>query len=186
MIEHDPWVGPEYQRGFAGQRITIVGYSHWRGNDTEGRDFTNRVVLKVMRGEPFHFFEQIRKYFNEKSPEEMWRNVMFFNYLPDWVGGGDERFSQGTTTQIKRAQERFLRLIFKERPNKVLVFSRKAWSKFPPSNYRGPLQHFPKVLWGTYSSDGHTAMVFCLRHPQGACQEDMRRAVKHILAMPLV
>jgi hypothetical protein len=77
-------------------------------------------------------------------------------------------------------------------PNKVLVFTAKGWKEMPPlrefpngeSKPLGP--EFPNVTWGTYEGGSGPVMAFGLRHTQYARGELMRRAVQHILEMPLV
>jgi hypothetical protein len=196
MSEHIPWCGPQYEIGINRERIAIVGYSHW-SDEEDSDECTRDVVSRVITGEysDIQFFNQIRSYFGFESNEEFWNRVLFFNYLPDSVGTGDERFKTGTVGQIERAKERFARIIGERRPHKMLVFTKRGWATFPPTreeqagNDPLPLgKEFPEFSWGTYGAgvDHHIVMAFGLRHPQGAKGELMRRAVQRILAMPLV
>lgn len=196
MSEHIPWCGPGYEVGIDRQRIAIVGYSHWHSeNEKDSDESTKDVLSRVISGEysDIQFFNQIRNYFAFESNEKFWNRVLFFNYLPDSIGTGDQRFKTGTGEQIERAKERFARIIAQLRPHKMLVFSKKGWVTFPPTleeqarNDPQPLgREFPGFSWGTYDTDDHIVMAFGLRHPQGANGALMRRAVQRILAMPLV
>jgi hypothetical protein len=195
MSEHTPWCGPEYELGVDRERIAIVGYSHWLSEDEEDTDkCTIDVVSRVISGEysDNQFFKQIENYFGFESTEAFWNRMLFFNYLPDSIGTGDDRFRTGTSAQIDRAKERFARIIEQRRPNKLLVFSKKGWETFPQNleeqagNDPMPLGgEFPEFSWGTYNvgAEHHIVMAFGLRHPQGAKGELMRRAVQRILAM---
>jgi hypothetical protein len=196
MSEHIPWCGPQYEIGINRERIAIVGYSHW-SDEEDSDECTKDVVSRVITGEyaDIQFFYQIRTYFGFESNEEFWNRVLFFNYLPDSVGSGDQRFRTGAVGQIERAKARFARIIGERRPHKMLVFTKKGWETLPSTREEQagnslPLgAEFPRGFsWGTYQAGGghHTVMAFGLRHPQGAKGEVMRRAVQRILAMPLV
>jgi hypothetical protein len=130
------------------------------------------------------FFTQIRNYFGYNDHSTFWQRVMFFNYLPSLVGGAEQRFSHGTPEQRHIAQERFRRLIRKELPQKVLVFTSRRWAFPPMENPQNLGPDFPQFLQVRYDIGGHHAATFFLRHPQGASQSLMRRAVKDVLDKP--
>ena len=112
---------------------------------------------------------------------------MFFNYLPNCVGAEDQRYQDGTLEQRKVAESRFLHLIKTRLPGKVIIFtSFRRRSKYFPCWEAIPemMQQFRGFKSGTYAVDGHMALTFFLRHPQGATKDLMRRAVKHILDIP--
>jgi hypothetical protein len=130
------------------------------------------------------FFTQVRNYFGYNDHKAFWQQVMFFNYLPNCVGGGDERYNGGTSEQVNIAESRFLCLIEEHRPDKVLIFTARS-KDFPPvENRLQSIQGFPKFKWGTYSGRNHRASAFFLRHPQGAEAVTMQSAVKYILDLP--
>jgi hypothetical protein len=191
MVEHAPWVGPDYGKpgtSLGGRRVAIILYSHWL---YEGWKDTNEATIdcisKVISGElRIAAFTQVRDYFGYDNHQAFWQQVMFFNYLPNCVGGGDERYNNGTSEQIKIAEPRFLRLIEEHQPDKVLIFTARS-RDFPPVENRLQIVHgFPRFKWGTYGGRNHRAMAFFLRHPQRANGELMRSAVKIILDLPNV
>ena len=98
MVEHGPWVGGEYQlEGLNGQRIAIVGYSHWyEEGGKDDADVTTDVVAKVVRGEDSYekirFFVEIRDYFGYGCHQDFWPRVLFFNYLSECIGTGPDRY----------------------------------------------------------------------------------------------
>jgi len=191
MIEHEPWKGPYYEAGIDGQRIAIVGHSHH--GDCDNDRFTLDTVADVISGrQNLRFFNQISSYFDFQDRAEFWNRVLFFNYLPDAVGADEERYKFGTPEQIKRAMERFLRLITKYHPQKVFVFSKGMWPELPPSREQGPPLNITSgeiegdgFVWCTYDSGDQIVMAFGLEHPERAPKEPMRQAVQRILAMPL-
>jgi hypothetical protein len=191
LIEHAAWEGPHYRKsGINGQQIAIVGHSHHGDDDTN--DYTLKTVQGVIGGrESYKFFDQIRDYFGFKDSADFWNRVVFFNYLPDCVGPDEERYKYGTIDQIKRAKERFPRLLAKYRPQKVFVFGKTMWQELPSlreeegSNASKGGIKGEGFFWGTYDLNGQIVMVFNLEHPQFAPKERQTRAVQQILAMPL-
>jgi hypothetical protein len=78
MVEHRPWVGKHYSTiGIEGQRLAIVGHSHWGDDDSDGA--TEEVVSRVISGEwSISFFTSIRNYFGYDDHDEFWHRVLFF------------------------------------------------------------------------------------------------------------
>jgi hypothetical protein len=196
MIEHKPWPGANYKSGIDGQRIAIVGYSHHRDPSyPDCADFTIDVVRRVISGKQKgdSLFATVAGYFGYEDRAAFWNSVMFFNFLPHCVGTTNQRYNHGTSAQIECGKERFLRILRKEKLDKVLVFTAKGWSDCPETQQEkagkdclalGP--NFPSFSWGTYSADDHTVAAFGLRHPQYADGKLMRAAVQRILAMRVV
>ena len=191
MVEHREWVGSEYDLGIEGQRIAIMGFSHHGNPDGEGSDFTERTLEKVCAGRSHAFFDQVQGYFGVPGREAFWNSVVFFNYLPDLVGSSDDRFGYGSPEQHERASERFMRILGRRCPDKVLVFSMKAWGsmgalraadqKGKPLGAEG---EFPRRFgWRTYEVDGHVTAAFGLRHTQGAPKEMMVQAVRRVMSL---
>jgi hypothetical protein len=84
MVEHAAWIGPDYERSdtsLGGQRLAIVGYSHWLVDGWEDtNEATRDCVSKVMSGELRKaFFTQVRDYFGYDNHTIFWQQVMFFN-----------------------------------------------------------------------------------------------------------
>jgi hypothetical protein len=187
MIDHLPWIGAAYSTGINGQKIAIVGYSHWSDeSDNEGAQATRECIQNVISSDwKIRFFTALRNYFGYVDHGAFWNKIIFFNYLPNCVGNGEQRFEHGTEEQREYAKERFKRIVGEERPQKVLVFTSRRWA-FPevdctslsPSN-------FPSFSYGQYHVGDHTALIFFLRHPQGAKKTLMKSAVEYILDMTI-
>src|ERR1700739_1430469 len=195
MLQHIPWKGHRYEEGINSQRICIVGNSHWVDEgEKDSIDSTIVVITKVIEGFwNIAFFTKIRNYFGFTCHREFWDRVIFVNYLPECIGGPNERYNTGTKEQIECAKQRFLTLIRKEHPHKVFVFSKQAWSTFPTTREEeacgraGPVlspNEFPEFSWGTYDAGGHLVLALGLRHPQWADGQLMQRAVRYALNKP--
>jgi len=184
MIEHTAWLGADYKFGIKNQRVAIVGYSHWGGESEEDTaEGTRECMNRVISGEwKILFFTQIRNYFGYKDHERFWRSVMFFNFLPDCVGGPSQRFNNGTQEQIACGQERFLRLIREQQPEKAFIFTGRHWvfpKTYAAQQQLGP--NFPRFSLGQYRVCDHTVKAFFLRHPQGANGDLLRGAVSYAI-----
>jgi hypothetical protein len=191
MIEHKPWVGEDYLLGIAGQRLAIVGHSHYLGAGEEDSPCKTLLTMReILSGERMAFFTKIMGYFDFSDPAEFWHKVMFFNFVPEAVGGAGEKYSRLPKEAVGRAQARFELLLRTYRPSRVLVFSGTAWQNCPATLEEiaheaiGPTlgSDYPSSFtWGTYCIQGTTVQAFGLQHPQYATDAVMRRAVKNIL-----
>ncbi len=147
----------------------------------------------VCEGRSHAFFDHVQRYFGFDDRAAFWSRVMFLNYLPDLVGSGENRYAWGTHDQHDRARARFQRVLDRRRPDKVFVFSMKAWDSMPGFRRADPGGkplggEFPRSFeWGTYDagSDGHVTAAFGLRHPQGASKDIMMRAVRRAMGINL-
>ena len=117
-----------------------------------------------------------------ETHDGFWQRVMFFNYLPECVGGAGEHFNHGTQEQISRAKDRFLRLIQQELPDKVLVFTSRRWAfPFDAETFQKLGSRFSNFYLQEYRFDGHSIPISFLRYPQGASGELMRGAIEFAL-----
>ena len=191
MIEHDPWIGPDYGKpgtSLGRHRIAIVGYAHFRKawEDTD-RITIDRISKLISNDLKMPSLARVRNCFGFNKHKGFWEQVMFFNYLPNCVEE-EEWIGKGTTEQIMVAKPRFLHLIEKHRPSKVLIFTPTVRTvDFPrPGSKLQILQAFPKLQWGTYAVGDHRASAFFLRRPRPTDVEWLRPVVKYILDLPIV
>jgi len=137
----------------------------------------------VLNGENIAFFKKIPDYFGQSLT--FWNDVLFFNFLPDIVGDGENRYGSGTTQQIIRGKARFLRLVEQHAPDKIFVFSKRAWRQLPPKaeETKGlecePIsEEMPSFQRGSYRGPRGSVSVFGLRHPQFARDDEMKQVIK--------
>jgi hypothetical protein len=155
------------------------------------RGFTKVVVKRVLTGEQRgdSLFTVIPRYFGYDDRAAFWNRVLFFNFIPDCIGTSSNKYAVGDAQQIRSARERFERILQKEKPDKVFVFTTKGWKECPETvkekRHESCTQlgeGFKDITWGKYVFNGHTVMAFGLRHPQYANKEHMRAAVKEALS----
>lgn len=189
-IVHEIWC-PTEKGGVRGQKIAIVGYSHYHDEkDVDRPSATHDVVEAVIDGQQKHtFFTRIREAFGFSDHKEFWSRVYFFNYLPRSVGTKDKMYATGTEAEVKEAQDRFLGFLDREQPDKVFVFTRKGWKRFPESlEERGKdvcsvLLEGSQTNWGTYEVGSKVIRVCGFQHPQYANGEQLKTEVETFMAM---
>jgi hypothetical protein len=187
MIEHDYWRGKRYPSALANQRIAIVGYSHHRQDQFQDHaGFTRQILKAVISGSQKgdSFFTTVANYFEEERAA-FWDRVVFFNFVPECIGTTDEKFKTASDVQHNAGCARFTRIIRKEGPSKIFVFSTKAWNNCPNTIQDClPLgDDCGKASWGRYDLGGTTAIAIGLRHPQFANQVLMKKAVERALRL---
>jgi len=191
VIEHLHWQRKD-QSGIAGQHVMIVGYSHYtKKDDRDHKDFTNVAVNEVIYGNDGKYggamFSSIPRYFgNYANRGDFWKKVDFFNFVPNSFLD-KTKYANANSEQNEIARIRFRRILSEERPDKVFVFSRKAWRSCKDALQEADLNHAPFSYkldgnWGTFVADGKIIPVCGLRHPMLANAEEMRTAVQSFLS----
>lgn len=184
-VEHDVWCPDGYlSPGIHGQRIAIAGHSHW-SDDPDHPGFTRDLLQDVVDGDRIRFFTSIAHYFGFEDVSEFWSRALFFNFLPSLVGPGSERYGHGTQEQIAAGTARVTRILESHRPQKLFVFSTKAWHDFPLTEEdQGHLPRKPFPSWQTYLlKDGAPVKACGLRHPQGADLARMTADVSTLMSL---
>jgi hypothetical protein len=191
-IVHDPWLPTN--TGGIGRRqqyIAIVGYSHYvKSRDVDCKSLTNDLVRDVISGKRrLAFFTKVQSYFGFDNPKDFWPRVLFFNFLPGCIGKSKDKYGNGSDNQHSLAKDRVLRILAREKPDKVFVFTTKGWQNFPKTTENVGEQpcyplfpDSPEPSWGTYEVGSHRVLVCGFRHPQYANGPEMARQVQAFLA----
>lgn len=182
--EHQPWIGDRYGEGIVGQRIAIMGYSHW-DDAADTADKTIDTLAAVVSNEGgAAFFSAIRNYFGFSAHRAFWPKVLFFNYLASNIGDGAARYGNADDAKYALAEKRFTRIVREHQPDKLFVFTKKVWERLPSgSTPQGPLDPTSRYEWISYQSP--PLAVVLLRHPQGASFAEMSKAVQLGMKIPL-
>jgi hypothetical protein len=187
MIEHKHWKRKSTD-GIEGQHIAIVGYSHYGDPQKDSDRFTHWALNKFIAGEPIgdQFFPPIQSYFGYDGRPDFWNHVDFFNFIPECFASV-KKFATGDRALVERSQKRFLKILQREKPDKVFVFSRKGWNQCPYTEEEKLVGHCNHLksdsedTWGTYDLGGHTVQACGLRHPLYADAKRVRRSVQEFL-----
>jgi hypothetical protein len=189
FMEHDPW-RREIESGLNGQHIAIVGYSHYRKETEEDHSgLTNKVMNDVLTSKQKgdSFFSTVPTYFDSNDREDFWRRVHFFNFVPEAFVYG-KKYASANKCQIEKARTRFLNTIRELKPDKVFVFSRKAWLAFPEAleernGHCTALNFDNSDNWGSYDIGCKIVRVCGFRHPLFARGANLRPSVCEFLDM---
>jgi hypothetical protein len=190
VIEHLHWQRKD-QSGIEGQHLMIVGYSHYtQKNDRDHEDFTKAAVNKVIYGDDRKYggamFSSVPRYFGDFANRgDFWKKVDFFNFIPNSFSD-QTKYANANSEQNEIARSRFRRILCEERPDKVFVFSRKAWRACQGTLQKAALDCVILASesdrnWGTFVMDNTIIPVLGLRHPMLANAEKMRAAVQEFL-----
>ena len=181
-IEHRCWRPDRYHEGIAGSRIAISGYSHY-SNEGDDAELTNLVVARVVSGESrYAFFTSVARAFGFE-PSAFWPRVIFFNFVPSIVGSSADKFAVAGELENERARARVRRLLDEHAPDKLFVFSEKAWAAFPKTDGEraGLIAKGALVKSGTYTTrSGKKVLAAGGRHPQGASANELREFARSI------
>lgn len=162
-IADEPWIGPDYARGLDGLKIAIVGCSRDQRVDDPEHDF----------------FRSVRKYFGDPPVGEFWNRVAHFTLMHDGIG-------------VQEVKTRFIDMLRETKPDKVLVFSMKAWRLLPPTaeeerGERCPVlaREFLVFSQGTFVVDGKIIGAYGFRDQPGALAFEMAASVRCALMLPV-
>ena len=139
-----PWIGDKYCKDNRfGLRVLVLGESHNNNDGAETSDFTTRVVESFIQNKIESrrkaFFTKIAKVllgietniwksYDERT--DIWQQIAFYNYIQCYVGGTARIRPTGEMWQA--AQEPFLSVLDKLKPDVVLVLGVDLWDHLQP------------------------------------------------------
>lgn len=184
MIEHRYWLNEaQYTQGIRdGIRLAIVGYSHWDEEPDTADKTVETIAALCAERRSATFFTRIRNFLGAESHSDFWPRVLFFNFIPSYVGDGAKRFANASKAQYAAAEPRFLRILDEHKPDVVLVFSKKLDERLPDGFLQAPDLLAGGFPYGFYERDGYRTLVAMLRHPQGATDSVMISAIDDAFA----
>lgn len=192
--EHAIWQGPTYRDAL--EKWAILGFSHYdrdwsqtdhscAGLDAKKANFTTQLLTQTVEGAcDLRFFRDIAKACGAASLKErqtFWKQVVFFNYLPVCVDA-HEIYRTASRTERARANQRFCEVLESCSPDRVFVFSKKAWKLMPATNEEQGSQPLTRLgvstyEFGTYTADSRKVVACCLQHPTHADHSMLRAGV---------
>lgn len=129
-----PWEGDHYKGGsFFGQKILLIGESHYDPEMRDHAEFTKKTVREVCNGNPIGFFTAVGHACvgpTAYEPARFWHSVAFFNFVETHVGPTSK--ARPTPAMWKEAKETFLFRAEALKPDRIIVFSDGAWNHLPP------------------------------------------------------
>lgn len=133
-----PWISENYKNNSSGQRILILGESHYGDSNEMESNFTIDVIKDVLDGtrcRGYIYYTKLGKLFNEKNREEIFENCAFSNLIQSFVPAPR---IQPTREQLEEIHQVFWEILKTTKPDKVIITSLRAWEYWMPDHdYRG-------------------------------------------------
>jgi hypothetical protein len=182
-IEHHPYIGPDYEKGIDGLKVAIVGYSHYSEPQNDSPGFTKWCIEQTLAGHwSPRFFTSVRNSFGFADHSEFWPKVAFFNYVPVMIGTAASKFARAERQHEDRANTRLLEIIGKHRPDLVFVFTRKTTMGALGLGFQPLPASYERFVGARCEVGGHESRIVRLRHTQGAKADQLRGAIRHVMA----
>lgn len=170
-----PWVGANYEAGFRGQRVLVLGESHYQWDEQieayEG--LTIDCVKEQLSGERSKFWTNIPIAFLGAYPSladkrEFWSSVAFYNYVQQFAGFGP-RVSPSKESW-ENSEAAFWEVLEALKPNCIIVLGYRLWDNLPSEGERGPdVLDAPKngrwTWWYPIPKSESRALAYAIRHP---------------------
>ncbi|MBR1487348.1 MAG: hypothetical protein IJ603_00455 [Bacteroidales bacterium] len=147
-----PWIGERYKEGLDGQRILVLGESHYCSEigkkgpcqqkccpsaaSKECRSFTEDVIREFVYGyfgasfqQTFLCFERAvsGKVLNQEDRVTFWNKVAFYNYLQYAQSGP----SRGLEQPGVDSSPAFLEVLESLQPDKIIVWGKRLYNILP-------------------------------------------------------
>jgi hypothetical protein len=178
-----PWIGEEYEKGWHGRKVLVLGESHystWTDADRERREhscgptFTRECVDEVVRrvdgARLFRSLEQAL--LNEERLDgwapnggsPLWSRLAFYNFVQSPVDGG-ARVSP-TSRQFQESFGAFKAVIDAIAPQRVIVCGMRLWGQMPSDILQSDNLHSRVQAYRLLS--GQAVWCLAIHHPSSA------------------
>lgn len=151
-----PHVGKNYEKGFNGIKLLILGESHYCGEECANcgknseyncSDFTLKVLNRYLEyqkgnGEHENWMRTFTRFTNVMLEEQVnnethivfWDNVIFYNYVQSSTEGPRIPPSK---QQFEESKDAFIEVLEKYMPDLILVWGKRLWENLPAIGWWG-------------------------------------------------
>lgn len=185
-----PRVGKDYNKGFNGVNLLILGESHYCGEgcpncgnplNNNCFDFTINALdryidYKKGKGEHEYWMNTFTRFTNILLEEQVdnkilinfWDSVIFYNYVQSSTEG--PRISP-TSIQFEESKNAFIEVIDEYEPDLILVWGERLWNKMPSIGRWGSENILDKTNGRFYYYKGKNKEIpaYCIYHPSSQC-----------------
>ncbi|EPJ3803550.1 hypothetical protein OND84_004196 [Morganella morganii] len=138
-VRFAPWIGSQYENGFLGLRILLVGESHYGDKQHERPTVTPEIIKALALGERHpratrksprkkHFtlimsaVKNVRQRFSDAQRREFWNSVAYYNFLQEFISSSRILPSPDAW---KRGEKAFTEVLTVLAPNLIICFSKR-------------------------------------------------------------
>lgn len=181
-IKFKPWVGNSYLSGINGNKIMVLGESHYCAKESDATpDMTNRIITDLFNPDSEHegykntytkFIRALSGDFSLSSAEakkKWWNKILFYNYVQFPISEAREAPSKAEFADSSPA---FFEILEKFRPDCILVWGKRLYNNLPRQGHQLPDLVLPDgtsiETWGYEISQGHTVRLLPITHPSSA------------------
>lgn len=148
-----PWVGNHYASGINGQRLLVLGESHYSEDARNAYPrLTRDIVERVVGGERFPFFTRLGSVIqtSTKTTTFSWQTVLFYNFIQQLVGAHAR--DRPTEAMWASGFEPLTTVLAEHRPSAVLVAGVGTWG--------GLSRYFPADAQSRATASGEDVRVW--------------------------
>ncbi len=179
-----PWVGSNYAKGINGNKIMILGESHYcESIDDATENMTHTIIEdlydEASEHEPYKNtytkFERAIVGHNLSFAEKknLWNSVMFYNFVQKPMSGPRVRPS---SSDFSESSDFFMEVLDKYQPDFVLVWGNDLYNNLPRKGYQLDDLEIDNgdsfEVWCYELNSGHRVKVLKTTHPSAAFQPD--------------
>lgn len=176
-----PWIGTNYNRGFNGKRVLVLGESHYCADVT---DFTADLTRSIIRdlydenSEHEGYKNTYTKFVKAMTGEDtltasdkklFWNSVAFYNYVQVPISGA--RVAP-TSAEFKGSRDAFFHVLEELRPDICIAWGARLYNNLPTGGQQG--QDYKATdgkwieSWKYFLSDGKPVVILPITHPSAA------------------
>jgi hypothetical protein len=153
-VKFEPWTGTQYKQGIEGQRVLVLGESHYHScdkdkectDDISGESHHRNLTRDVVehwkdKSHKSSVSYKIPKLFR-KSKSEFWDSVIFYNYLQEFAGPGAGHRPKAKQWDDKDSAAAFQSVLDTYNPDRILVLGKDTWTYLPSNEaalFRTPI-----------------------------------------------
>jgi hypothetical protein len=148
-----PWVGTQYASGINGQRLLVLGESHYSDDSRNAYpQLTRDIVARVVGGERFPFFTKIGSVIERstKPTTFSWQAVLFYNFVQQLVGAHAR--DRPTEAMWASGFDPLMAVLTEHRPSAVLVAGVGTWG--------GLSRYFPRDAQSQATASGEDVRIW--------------------------
>ncbi len=175
-----PWVGSQYAEGIKGERLMVLGESHYCANESEAvPQLTINIIHHILNPDSQHegFINTYTKFGRALAGKEqynkdraaVWNSFLFYNYVQVPIS---ETRKAPQKQDFVDAESPFFTVMEQYRPDCVIVWGNRLYNNLPRKGNQTEdliLRDGKSVeTWVYKLSNGHTVNLLPITHPSAA------------------
>jgi hypothetical protein len=138
-VHFSPWIGKNYSNGIAGNKVMVLGESHYCANPSEAIPEITQEVIKCYLNPQAEFEGWMNTYtkfiralsgkeISRETSTEWWNKILFYNYVQEPISGARVR---PTAEQFRNSSDAFFEILETYQPDKVIAWGESLYEHLP-------------------------------------------------------